>query len=170
MEKKTPANELNESAEKLIATGVTKRADYEAALPLMFALQEKAKSIRKFAGILDDAAGRLSNLAADYAIDHATGLDSPLATVKENIQNGDVTVGGTLYRLTVSPNDPKRMDGGHLTQDFLKSLPKEWTSQKLTLRKSAFAKVSADDLEKHNLRRETKRVWSLPDDTKPSAE
>lgn len=169
-EKNVPAKELQARAEKLLSASVATRATYEEAIPLIFALADKAKSISNYAKILKALAESLSSRAADYAVDHATALDSPLATVKTDIESGEVTIDGTLYRLTISPDEPKRIDGGNMTQDFLKSLPKEWTAAKLSLKKSAVASVSADELEKHNLRREKKRVWSLPDDIPASAE
>ena len=164
MDKNATAKELKEQAKKLLEAGIENREAYEEAIPLMFAVSDRAKSIFNNAKELKSLAENLSSVAADYAVRHVTALDKPLATVKTGIENGEVTIAGMLYRLTISLDDPKRIGGDNMTQDFLKTLPKEWTSAKLSLKKSAVASVSAEELEKHDLRREKKRVWSRPDD------
>jgi hypothetical protein len=72
-----------------------------------------------------------------------------------------VEIGGTTYRLTVSPDRIRRLDGGNMTQQFLKGLPEGWTKAKLTLVEGAFKDLDAEELARHALCRETKREWSV---------
>ena len=99
-------------------------------------------------------------LFVEHAEDHATALDAPLAEVRKGIRSGTVEVGGVTYRLTVSPDKVVRLDGGTLTQEFLAGLPDGWTKSKLALVEGAFRGVDAEEMAKHDLRREIKREWS----------
>ena len=53
-----------------------------------------------------------------------------------------------------------RLGGGTLTQEFLAGLPDGWTKSKLALVEGAFRGVDAEEMAKHDLRREIKREWS----------
>ena len=50
---------------------------------------------------------------------------------------------------------------GTLTQEFLAGLPDGWTKSKLALVEGAFRGVDAEEMAKHDLRREIKREWSV---------
>ena len=160
--KKMNASEVLKMADALLENGgIGTRERFLQALPLLFTLKEAAAGKRKFAKALDDCADELSRQAAGYAEDHVTALDAPLAEARDGIRSGTVEIGGDTYRLTVSPDKIKRLDGGSLTQGFLEGLPEGWTSSKLTLVEGAFKGVDAEEMARHGLRREIKREWSV---------
>ena len=130
-------------------------------MPLVFALRGAAATVRQFAKALEASADELSRQAAGYAEEHPTALDTPLSEARDGVRNGTVEIGGTTYRLTVSPDRIRRLDGGNMTQQFLKGLPEGWTKAKLTLVEGAFKDLDAEELARHALCRETKREWSV---------
>jgi hypothetical protein len=152
---------LKRRADAIVADGIATRERYLEALPLMFGLRSEAESLSARARALAEAASAIGEGAAEYAAGHATALDAPLAETKDGIMSGTVEVGGATFRLTVSPDSPKRIDGGSLTQAFLKGLPKEWTKGRLEIAVSALRGKSAEELAEHRIMRGTKRVWSL---------
>ena len=154
-------SEIKKQADALIDGGVQRMESYRAAVPLVFALRGAAATVKQFAKALDDSASELSRQAAAYAEDHPTALDTPLAEARDGVLNGTVEIDGVTYRLTVSPDKIKRLDGGSLTQAFLKGLPEGWTKAKLALVDGAFKGLGAEELARHDLCRETKREWSV---------
>lgn len=154
-------SEIKKQADALIEGGVQRMESYRAALPLVFALRGAAATVKQFAKALEDSANELSRQAAGYAEEHPTALDTPLAEARDGVRNGTVEIDGTTYRLTISPDKIKRLDGGNLTQKFLEGLPEGWTSAKLALREGAFKGLDAEELARHDLRREMKREWSV---------
>ena len=160
--KKVKASEVKKQADALLENGgVGTRERFMQALPLLFSLKEAAAALKQFVKALEASADELSRQAAGYAEEHVTALDTPLAEVREGIRNGTVEIDGTTYRLTVSPDKIKRLDGGTLTQTFLKGLPKDWTKAKFVLVDGAFKDLGAEELAKHDLCREIKREWSV---------
>ena len=156
--KKVKASEVKKQADALLENGgVGTRERFMQALPLLFSL----KALKQFVKALEASADELSRQAAGYAEEHVTALDTPLAEVREGIRNGTVEIDGTTYRLTVSPDKIKRLDGGTLTQKFLEGLPKDWTKSKFVLVDGAFKGLGAEELAKHDLCREIKREWSV---------
>ena len=156
------ASEVKKMADTMLENGgVGTRERFMQALPLLFSLKEAAAKVKQFAKALEASADELSRQAAGYAEDHATALDAPLAEVRKGIRSGTVEVGGVTYRLTVSPDKVVRLDGGTLTQEFLAGLPDGWTKSKLALVEGAFKDVEAEEMAKHDLRREIKREWSV---------
>ena len=154
-------SEIKKQADALIDGGVQRMESYRAAVPLVFALRGAAATVKQFAKALDDSANELSRQAAAYAEEHPTALDTPLAEARDGVLNGTVEIGGVTYRLTVSPDKIKRLDGGNMTQSFLAGLPEGWTSSRLALVEGAFKGLGAEELARHDLRRETKREWSV---------
>ena len=154
-------SEIKKQADALIEGGVQRMESYRAAVPLVFALKGAAATVKQFAKALDDSANELSRQAAAYAEDHPTALDTPLAEARDGVLNGTVEIGGVTYRLTVSPDKIKRLDGGNMTQSFLAGLPEGWTSSRLALVEGAFKGLGAEELARHDLRRETKREWAV---------
>ena len=82
-------------------------------------------------------------------------------TDKDGIESGTVEIDGTTYRLTLSLDAPKRISGGNFTQGYLADLPKGFTASKLTLKASALAGMSPDELARYDLKRDIKRAWTL---------
>ena len=159
--KKVKASEVKKQADALLENGgVGTRERFMQAVPLLFSLKEAA-ALKQFVKALEASADELSRQAAGYAEEHVTALDTPLAEVRDGIRNGTVEIGGTTYRLTVSPDKIKRLDGGTLTQKFLEGLPKDWTKSKFVLVDGAFKDLGAEELAKHDLCREIKREWSV---------
>ena len=154
-------SEIKKQADALIDSGVQRMESYRAAVPLVFALRGASATVKQFAKALDDSANELSRQAAAYAEEHPTALDTPLAEARDGVLNGTVESGGVTYRLTVSPDKIKRLDGGNMTQSFLAGLPEGWTSSRLALVEGAFKGLGAEELARHDLRRETKREWSV---------
>ena len=154
------ADALKMRADDVIANGIATRERYLEALPLVFRLRAEAESLAARAKAFTETASAIGEGAA-YAIGHATALDAPLSETKDGVMSGTVAIGGDTYRLTVSPDSPKRDDGGSFTQEFLKKLPKGWTKERLSLAEGALRGKSAEELAKHHIRRGTKRVWSL---------
>ena len=154
-------SEIKKQADALIEGGVQRMESYRAAVPLVFALRGAAATVKQFAKALESSADELSRQAAGYAEEHSTALDTPLSEVKDGVRNGTVEIDGTTYRLTISPDKIKRLDGGSLTQAFLKGLPEGWTKAKLALVDGAFKGLGAEELARHDLCRETKREWSV---------
>ena len=154
-------SEIKKQADALIDSGVQRMESYRAAVPLVFALRGAAATVKQFAKALDDSANELSRQAAAYAEEHPTALDTPLAEARDGVLNGTVEIGGVTYRLTISPDKIKRLDGGNMTQSFLAGLPEGWTSSRLALVEGAFKGLGAEELARHDLRRETKREWSV---------
>jgi len=160
--KKVKASEVKKQADALLENGgVGTRERFLQALPLLFSLNEAASSLKQFVKALEASADELSRQAAGYAEEHVTALDTPLAEARDGVRNGTVEIDGTTYRLTVSPDKIKRLDGGSLTQAFLKGLPEGWTNSKFVLVEGAFKGVGAEEMARHGLRRETKREWSV---------
>ena len=154
-------SEIKKQADALIEGGVQRMESYRAAVPLVFALRGAAATVRQFAKALEASADELSRQTAGYAEEHPTALDTPLSEARDGVRNGTVEIGGTTYRLTVSPDRIRRLDGGNMTQQFLKGLPEGWTKAKLTLVEGAFKDLDAEELARHALCRETKREWSV---------
>ena len=157
--KKVKASEVKKQADALLESGVGTREMFLQALPLMFALRTVAASQKQFVKALEASADEISRQAAGYAEEHATALDAPLAEVRDGIRSGTVEIDGVTYRLTISPDKVVRLDGGNMTQQFLAELPEDWTKAKLSLAEGAFKDVDAEELARHNLRREIKRTW-----------
>ena len=156
------ASEVKKMADTLLENGgVGTRERFLQALPLLFSLRAAAATVKQFAKALDASADELSRQAAGYAEEHVTALDAPLAEARKGIRNGTVEVGGVRYRLTISPDKVVRLGGGALTQEFLAGLPEDWTKSKLVLVDGAFKGVDAEEMAKHDLRREIKREWSV---------
>ncbi len=159
--KKINAPEVESAANKMIKAKVRTKANLFAALPLVFDLRQAAEEQRKWARGLEALASELADQATAYVADHIKALDEPLSEFRGNIENGTVEIGGVTYRLTVSPDEPKRIDGGTLNQDFLKLLPEGWTKQYRKLFLSALKDETDGKLEEYGLKRDVKRVWSV---------
>ena len=156
------ASEVKKAGDAILEDGVSTKEQYLRAVPMIFEMRNAIKSAKEWLAILNERHNQLSELAAGYAIDHAKALDEPLATVKDGIESGTVEIGGETYRLTISPDAPKRISGGNLTQGFLADLPKDWVKTKLVLHQGALEGTSPDELARYDLKRDMKRVWSVP--------
>ena len=159
--KKINAAQVESAANEMIEAKVRTKANLFAALPLVFDVRQAAAEQRKWAKDLEAIADELAEQATAYVADHIKALDEPLAEFRGNIENGTVEIGGVTYRLTVSPDAPKRIDGGTLNQDFLESLPEGWTKRYLKLLVSALKDETDGKLEEYGLKRDVKRVWSV---------
>lgn len=155
------SSEVKKIVDELIDQGISTREQYMSAVPLIFEMRKAVKGAKDWLAILVDREKQLSELAAGYAIDHKTALDEPLSTDKDGIESGSVEIDGEDYRLTLSLGHAERISGGNLTQQFLKGLPKGWTTSKLELVQGALAGTSPDELARYDLKRDTKRVWSI---------
>ncbi len=159
--KKINAAAAEAAANGLIEAKVRTKANLFAALPLVFDVRQAAAEQRKWAKDLDALADELAEQATAYVADHVKALDEPLSEFRGDIENGTVEIEGVTYRLTVSPDAPKRIDGGTLNQDFLKRLPEGWTKRYLKLLVSALKDEPDGKLAEYGLKRETKQVWSI---------
>ena len=155
------ASDLKKECDALLEQGITTKEQYLKAVPMIFELRKAIKGVKDWMTILADRLNQLSEGAAYYAIDHATALDEPLSTLKDGIESGTVEIGGETYRLTLSRDDAERISGGNFTQEFLKKLPKDWVVSKLVLKQSALSDASSEDMAKHDLKRDVKRIWSI---------
>lgn len=156
------ATELKKMVDALLDEGgVKKMEQYRSAVPTLFEMDEAIANAKDWVKKLVESRNALSESAAAYAIDHPTALDEPITVDKEGIQSGMVDIDGIEYRLTISSEAPKRISGGNMTKEFLKSLPAEWTQSKLALAVSALKGLATEELEKHDLYRPVKRVWSI---------
>ena len=154
-------SEIKKQADALIEGGVQRMESYRAAVPLVFALKGAAATVKQFAKALEASADELSRQAAGYAEEHPTALDEPLAEARDGVRSGMVEIDGVTYRLTISPDRIRRLDGGNMTQSFLAGLPEGWTKTRLALVDGAFKGLDAEELARHELCRETKREWSV---------
>ena len=154
-------SEIKKQADALIEGGVQRMESYRAAVPLVFALRGAAATVKQFAKALEASADELSRQAAGYAEEHPTALDEPLAEARDGVRSGMVEIDGVTYRLTISPDRIRRLDGGNMTQSFLAGLPEGWTKTRLALVDGAFKGLDAEELARHELCRETKREWSV---------
>ena len=154
-------SEVKKQADALIEGGVQRMESYRAAVPLVFALRGAAATVKQFAKALEASADELSRQAAGYAEEHPTALDEPLAEARDGVRSGMVEIDGVTYRLTISPDRIRRLDGGNMTQSFLAGLPEGWTKTRLALVDGAFKGLDAEELARHELCRETKREWSV---------
>ena len=102
MEKTKTSKVLRGEAAAQISGGVKNRENYENALRLAFEVADRAKLLAESAKAFREQAVQLSELAASYAQEHETALDEPLAERKDGIISGSVTIGGLVYRLTLS--------------------------------------------------------------------
>lgn len=157
------ASEVKKQADALLEQGITTKEQYRQAVPMIFAMQKAVKSAKEWLAVLNDRLKALSEGAATYAVDHASALDEPLSPDKDGIESGSVEIDGETYRLTLSLDAPTRISGGNFTQGYLADLPKGFTASKLTLKASALAGMSPDELARYDLKRDIKRVWSIPD-------
>ena len=157
------SSELKKIVGNLLEQGIGTKDAYRQAVPLVFEMEKAITDTKEWLAILKDSHDRLSEGAASYAIDHATALDEPLSADKDGIESGTVEIEGETYRLTLSKDAPTRISGGNFTQGFLADLPKNLTAQKLTLKTSALEGMSPDELARYDLKRDVKRVWSIPD-------
>lgn len=156
------AKEVKKLVEALLEAGVTNKTQCLDAIPAIFDMENAIRNAKDWVAKLQDLHDELCERAADYAVDHPSIFAEPLSEAKEGIVSGIVAVGEKQYRITISDGSPKRADGGNITQAFLKSLPAEWTSEKLALSVSAMKGATADELAIHGLMRPKKRVWSIP--------
>lgn len=156
------ASEVKKMVDELLEQGVRTKDQYLKAVPMLFEMKNAIKGAKDWLEVLNDRYRELSESAATYAIDHATALDRPLSAAKDGIESGEVDIGGGTYRLTLSLDAPKRISGGNLTQGFLEGLPQEFTQKKLSLLTSALEGMSPDELARYDLKRDVKRVWSIP--------
>ena len=163
MEKTKTSKVLRGEAAAQISSGVKNRENYENALRLAFEVADRAKLLAESAKAFREQAVQLSELAASYAQEHETALDEPLAERKDGIISGSVTIGGLVYRLTLSKDEFKRISGANLTQGFLQELPRGWTKQKLELNKSKLNGITDADLAEHDLVRPGKALWTRKD-------
>lgn len=163
MEKTKTSKVLRGEAAAQISGGVKNRENYENALRLAFEVADRAKLLAESAKAFREQAVQLSELAASYAQEHETALDEPLAERKDGIISGSVTIGGLVYRLTLSKDEFKRISGANLTQGFLQELPRGWTKQKLELNKSKLNGITDADLAEHDLVRPGKALWTRKD-------
>ena len=156
------AKEVKKLVEALLEAGVVNKAQCLDAIPAIFDMENAIRNAKDWVAKLIQLHDELSERAADYAVDHPSIFSEPLAEAKDGIVSGVVAVGDRQYRITISDGSPKRADGGNMTQAFLKTLPAEWTSEKLALSVSALKGTTADDLDTYGLVRPKKRVWSIP--------
>ena len=155
------AKEAKKLADSLLEKGVSTKETFLEAVPALFELEDAIRNVKDWVAKLNETYTLLSDKAAAYAIDHVTALDEPLAEAKDGIVSGTVDIAEKLYRLTISKDSPKRISGGTLTQGFLSKLPTGWTNQKLSLSATALQHRTSEELEKHDLYRPIKRVWSI---------
>ena len=162
MEKTKTSKFLRGEAAAQISGGVKNRESYENALRLAFEVADRAKLLSESAKAFREQAVQLFELAASYAQEHETALDEPLREEKDGVVAGSVTVGGIVYRLTLTRDKLKRISGANMTAEFLASLPKAWTKAKRALDTAAIneAGVTDADLAEHDLVRPGKAVWS----------
>ena len=156
------SSEVKKAVDAVLETGVNTKEQYRRAVPLIFEMLKAIKGAKEWLAVLTDRLEKLSDLSAAYAIDHKNGLDSPLSTDKDGIESGAVEIDGVVYRLTLSLDRPERISGGNMTQDFLAKLPKGFAASKLALKVSALEGMSPDELARYDLKRDIKRVWSIP--------
>ena len=155
------AKDAKKFLDDLIETGVTTKEKYLVAVPALFEMDKAIQNAKDWVAKLVQARDKVSEMAAEYAIEHTKALDEAITEDKDGIESATVAIDGKVYRLTVSDGAPKRISGSNMTQAFLARLPDGWTSSKLSLSTSALKDCSAEELAAHDLCRPKKRVWSV---------
>lgn len=153
---------LSEAADAIIRNGVTNREGFAEALRIQFELQDKINFLGEQCQRMALLSSKLGQLCTRYVDERENALDVPLREVKAGISQGSVAFGGATYTLTESLGSPKRPDGSAMTEEFLKTLPKEWLKGKVGFDWSSLKKTGVTDeqLRKHGLARPLNRLWS----------
>ena len=161
------ASELVQQAEKLLEDGITRSESYCAALLKMAEIRKRLVSLKSLVKGLENAARRLSDTAAEYAMNRKTAVEGGkgLTEYKPNVMRGKIIIDEKVFTLTVSPGPLKRVNGDNMTQDFLRSLPTSWIREIAELDTDTIKRMGVSDAElvEHDLIRLEKRVWAISD-------
>lgn len=152
-----------EALELLSSAGVTTSEKFCAGVPLLAQMDDQLLSLRLAVKEMQNLRNQLCEGLSDYADSHAKALDTPLKTVKNDVEEGLVTIDCTTYRYTRSFDGLARPSGDNMTQIFLKSLPKEWQREKVELNTQYIGNndVSDEDLLVHGLMWKRKRDFKV---------
>ena len=156
---------LNE-AQSIIDAGVNTRAALFEALPMAKELLFRLSTLKRTADALREAVDALHGLAAKYAENHTSVFDAGLlAEEREGIFVGDVTIGDTVFHFVKTKGSPRRIDGGNLTGEFLRSLPECAVKNKLEFDLAGLKRAGWDTEEKlaeYGLFRPDRCMWTTP--------
>ena len=141
--------EMKIAAKRSAADGVNNRAALYAALAFAEEVKLHVASLRASASELDKALAEIKRECAEYAMEHVSVFDvKPYHEEKADMWVGELSVDGTVHRFTKSKSEIKRIDGGSLTQLFLKNLPDVLKTTKLVIDTTSAKKAGWDKPEK----------------------
>ena len=155
---------LRSDAEKALDEGVANREQLRNAVPKLVALQKAEKSLRLRLNETQEVIKALSKACSAYAHEHPEYVFNQSFSVSPiGVESGDLEVDGKTYHFAHGFDGYDRAEPGQkLTQEFLRTLPEDWTKSKLELDKSAVnrAKPTEDDLAEAGLVRKVKQTWT----------
>ena len=163
MNKKT-LKALREEAEAALAGGVANREQLEEAVPALVALQNAVESLKRRTNALQDVIDDLSAVCSKYALAHPEHVfDRTFSVAPSGAKSGYLAVGERTFRFSHKQNGYVRTDHAQkMTQEFLATLPSDWTKLKLTLDATgiAKAKATAEELSEKGLVRKVANTWT----------
>jgi len=132
------------------------------ALPVIVEAMERIKSMNSTMREVAKIVGKLNESASKYALEHESVFDDGLYTDAKGVLTGDITDEATVYHLAAGYADPKRTDGDAMSQDFLETLPAEWTQNVLKLYTGGINRsgATAEQLAAKGLYRPAKNEWT----------
>ena len=155
---------LRAAAEELLAAGVNNKAQLEAAVPALVALQSAERAVSARINETRAVIEQLSAACSDYAREHLAHVFGDTFSVSPiGVESGDIEIDGRTYHFSRGFDGYIRMEPGmKMTQNFLANLPEDWTRSKLELDATAMKdqKVTVDELGEHGLVRKVRQGWS----------
>ena len=160
---KTNMKTLRAAAQTALDGKINTKSKLYAALPTLVAQQHALESARKTLNATGALTRKLSEACAAFAKDNETVFEAGRLIENQNgVRVGDIVIDDTAYHLACGYDGYMRTDGGKMTQDFLATLPTEWTTKKCELSTSGINAnaPTEDDLAKYGLREKPNNTWS----------
>ncbi len=144
---------------------VTTREAFLGALNVMRQLQDGQEASRDWSAILKQAYDEVANACTRYAVDHVTAFDEPLSELRAGVKNGELRMGGYVYRLTVTdPGKPVRELGANFDRNFVDALPDEWCEEKRNPVMSKIKAASQEERDEFGITCPAEYKWSIAAD------
>ncbi len=159
--------DLRELREEVFGTDdepktVTTREAFLGALNVMRQLKDGIESSKGWTKTLTDAFNEVATACTRYALDHVTAFDEPLSSLRSGVKNGELTMNGIIYRLTITdPGKPVRECNGNFDKDFVAGLPDEWCEDKRVPVISKIKAASQEERDEFGITCPTEYKWKI---------
>ncbi len=155
---------LRDEAEAALQSGVSSIDDLKTSVPTLVALQRAIHATEKDLYATKSIATALLKATCAYAHENAQALFKETLQVSPiGVERGSLDIDGTTYHYSRGFDGYQRTATGYtLSQDFLATLPPEWTKYTLELNIKSVTndKLPPETLAEHGLMRKTKLSWS----------